>query len=157
MTVQDEVLDIVRQIEGIMANVGVTAEEADGQGYAIDFNNDVLADPYLFGTGYLPTRKMAETMAAMVLSGLDALANVLLLADPDTTYESLAGHESWARIVSAERDKWDEPVYEENFWGDAWLVAGAAMPHTLTDEERALLDQVRIAIEEARPRAKEDT
>lgn len=143
MSALDDVKATLDHFEAKLRNVGKSAEE-EPNGYAVDLHT-TLCDGYFEGTGYLPSKKVAEALAAMLLPGLQALSETWKLLDPNMDLGFPL--ESWAYIVSAERDEWDEPVYEEIFHGDAWFVAGAAMPHTLTDEERALLDEVRAALE----------
>lgn len=144
MSALDDVKEVLDHFAAKMQGVGKAVEE-EPTGYAVDLHT-TLCDGYFEGTGYLPRREVAEALAAMLLPGLQALAQTWKLLDPNMDLG--LPMESWAYIVSAERDEHDEPVYEEIYHGNAWLVAGASMPHTLTDEERALLDEVRAALEQ---------
>jgi len=133
--------------------LGGTAEECP-QGYAADFNNAIIGDPYLEGTGYFPDHETAAGVAAILIPMLDALARESLAADPDlgSCWTDPEGEcASWAYIVSAERDEGDDPVIEEMFFGDDWFVAGASLPYTLSGPERLKFEKVKSALARVTP------
>lgn len=158
--IPDDITRALDELEALYLNLGRPLED-EPEGYAVELNNGILADPYLFGTGgFLPSREDAETLAALTLPMLDALAVAALIADPDLglgwTHPEQVAQESYATIVSAAREPYGQdprggdPVYEETYHGDVWLVAGAAVPFTLRDDELERLERVRELVVAAR-------
>lgn len=153
-TYEDAFDDLLTLIRG----VGKTIEE-EPRGFAVDFNNAILADPYLEGTGFFPDQETAKGFASLVIPILSAIADEALREKPDLGVgwsHPEAETNAWCYIISAERKGWDgdpndgDPVVEEMFEGDAWFLAGVALGQPfLSAEEQATLDKVRATIEES--------
>lgn len=129
--------------------LGQHGETLEG-GYSIDLNNSILADPYIDCTGWFATREIAEGIAAVLIQVSTMLAEAALAADPElgsgwTRPEEVV--DSYAYIVSAERDEWDEPAVFDHYSGDVWFLAGLSMPWTLHGDEKAVADAVNAEIE----------
>lgn len=141
----DELIDLV---EGL----GVP-ESHDG--YAVEFNNVMLGSPHITDTGYLPDKETAEGVAAVLLPVFDVFGAQALTEHPELgecwTHPESEATSSWARIVSAARQPFGDdpeggdPVYEEEYHGDAWFNAGVALG-MLSDDERRVLDKVRAVL-----------
>lgn len=116
----DAVIDLIR-------GKGVQIEDPDwanGTHYAVDFNNAVLGDPYLDGTGYLTSREEAEAVANEILPLLNAEAEAELRrqgmepGDGEWGRWTHTDPVSYATIISEARKEGDEngdPVVEENY------------------------------------------
>lgn len=117
--VLQDVIDDIRS-RGDMAS----EPNPNGTRFAVDFNNSVLGDPYVDGTGYLPSREEAERVADEILPKLTELAEADLRDQGLTPDDGEWGRwthtdpRSYAYIISEARrgaDPGDDPVVEEMY------------------------------------------
>lgn len=140
MTAVEEVDKAVHRVKVTLWHTGEDPDN-EPEGYRVDFYSDILGDPFLVDTNYLPTLRAAEMLAGMILPMLNALATLRVLIDPatepnDRNFRMAAS--PWTTITSAERDDNGDPVHRAYFRGPTTFEP--------TDEERALLDKVRAAL-----------
>jgi len=141
---EHEMVDVIDAIGALGAG-----KEEHPEGYSLDFGNIMLGSPYVTSTGYLPDRETAEGVAALVIPLLDRMAQTALrhnpsLGDCRTHPEDDTG--TWCTVVSAQSDEGGAPVTVYDYMGDAFFVAGVAMPWTFCDGERVKYEKVRQAL-----------
>lgn len=125
------------------------SDQADDAWFAVDFNNVILGDPYLEGTGWFPDKDTAMGIANIILPILNAQALQALKDNPRlgevwTHPEDEAGR-SWCYLISAEKDGNDSPVVEEQYEGDVWFVASVEL-NMLSPEQQEMLDKIRAEL-----------
>lgn len=138
------ICEFIRSL-GVMTD----SDEADPAWFAVDFNNVILGDPYLDGTGWFPDKETAMGIANIVLpilnvQALQALEDNPRLGEVWTDAEDEA-QRSWCYLISAEKDSNDSPVVEEQYEGDVWFVVSVELD-MLSPEQREMLDKIRAEL-----------
>lgn len=146
-------LDIIPRIMAIGTDL-----EATPDGYCVDFNSSMVGDPYITGTGYLPTIEDAAKVAGTILFVIDVLGLATAQLNPNLTGDTGdpdgEALQSWATIISAARENGNEdgePLVEEHYdrEGDTFTLDINVHGFSLTAEERECLEAV---VEEANQR-----
>ena len=120
------------EIDHYVHNVSAIGETDEGNGrdgtrFAVDICSTIYGDPYLCSTGWLPDQQTAEDIAAFLIDRL----------------REHEDDEVWACITSEARKPWPgsttefdgDPVHEEMFHGDTWLVTCYEM-NLMSDDQR---------------------
>lgn len=134
-------------------------DEVGDDAFAVDFDNAIIGDPYITGTGFLPNRETAEAVANVLLPIISAVAVGYVEANPGHEFgwtdPMSEAERSYCYLISKARKGWGgdpqagDPVVEEIYEGDVWFVASAELG-LLSPEQRAMLDKLNAAIRDRR-------
>lgn len=148
MSTEKELLDAASdELTELVRNLGATDEECPN-GFAVDLNSSLLGSPYWEGTGFFADRETAEGVAAILVAALDDLGEVA--AEVLDSEDDEVQVDTWAYIISAERNEVEEPVVEEMYEGDSWFLSAYALPHLVSEAERVKINKVRDALKAAK-------